>query len=116
MDREHEMMSMAQTVLYIYACGNVHIKMHTHTARCTHTLRRIHTHTQSYTQTVAVAGAQDHKRVGDGDTGLNTGGMGAYSPAPVLTPEMEKKIMDEVLVLSPSLPTSLSLSLSLSFR
>jgi phosphoribosylamine---glycine ligase len=38
--------------------------------------------------------------VGDGDTGLNTGGMGAYSPAPVLTPEMEKKIMDEVLVRS----------------
>lgn len=47
---------------------------------------------------VAVAGAQDHKRVGDGDEGPNTGGMGAYSPAPILTPEMEKKIMDEVMM------------------
>ena len=69
-----------------------------YTSRCSHTVRRIHT--QNPTHTVAVAGAQDHKRVGDGDTGLNTGGMGAYSPAPVLTPEMEKKIMDEVLVRS----------------
>lgn len=34
--------------------------------------------------------------MGDGDQGPNTGGMGAYSPAPILTPEMEKKIMDEV--------------------
>jgi phosphoribosylamine--glycine ligase len=47
---------------------------------------------------IAVAGAQDHKRVGDGDTGLNTGGMGAYSPAPVLTPEMEEKIMNEIMI------------------
>lgn len=47
---------------------------------------------------VAVAGAQDHKRVGDGDQGLNTGGMGAYSPAPILTPEMEKKIMEEIMI------------------
>lgn len=47
---------------------------------------------------VAVAGAQDHKRVGDGDEGPNTGGMGAYSPAPILTPEMEQKIMDEVMM------------------
>jgi len=37
--------------------------------------------------------AQDHKRVGDGDTGLNTGGMGAYSPAPVFTPEVERRVM-----------------------
>jgi phosphoribosylamine--glycine ligase len=40
---------------------------------------------------------QDHKRVGDGDTGPNTGGMGAYSPAPVVTPAMERQIFDRVL-------------------
>src|SRR3546814_20051028 len=39
--------------------------------------------------------AQDHKRVGDGDTGPNTGGMGAYSPASILTPELEARVMDE---------------------
>ena len=39
--------------------------------------------------------AQDHKRVGDGDTGPNTGGMGAYSPAPVMTPEMVDRVMQE---------------------
>ncbi|HEX9964213.1 MAG TPA: phosphoribosylamine--glycine ligase [Allosphingosinicella sp.] len=41
--------------------------------------------------------AQDHKRVGDGDTGPNTGGMGAYSPAPVLAPELEARAMDEIV-------------------
>jgi len=40
---------------------------------------------------------QDHKRVGDGDTGPNTGGMGAYSPAPVVTPEIERKIMERCI-------------------
>lgn len=44
-----------------------------------------------------LASAQDHKRVGDGDTGPNTGGMGAYSPAPVCTPEIEQRIIDEIL-------------------
>ena len=46
---------------------------------------------------VAFASAQDHKRVGEGDTGPNTGGMGAYSPAPVLTPELEARTMDEIV-------------------
>jgi phosphoribosylamine--glycine ligase len=41
--------------------------------------------------------AQDHKRVGDGDTGPNTGGMGAYSPAPVLTPELEARVIAEII-------------------
>jgi phosphoribosylamine--glycine ligase len=44
-----------------------------------------------------LATAQDHKRVGDGDTGPNTGGMGAYSPAPVMTPEMTRRTMDEII-------------------
>jgi len=44
-----------------------------------------------------MATSQDHKRVGDGDTGLNTGGMGAYSPAPVVTDEIYQRIMDEVI-------------------
>jgi len=41
--------------------------------------------------------AQDHKRVGDGDTGPNTGGMGAYSPAPVLNSAVEKRALDEIV-------------------
>jgi phosphoribosylamine--glycine ligase len=44
-----------------------------------------------------LASSQDHKRLLDGDRGPNTGGMGAYSPAPVVTPEMEAKIMDRVI-------------------
>ena len=46
---------------------------------------------------LALASAQDHKRVGEGETGPNTGGMGAYSPAPVMTPEMEARVMDEII-------------------
>jgi phosphoribosylamine--glycine ligase len=45
-----------------------------------------------------MATSQDHKRVGDGDTGPNTGGMGAYSPAPVVTPEIHDRIMSEVII------------------
>ncbi|WP_027856341.1 phosphoribosylamine--glycine ligase [Marinobacterium jannaschii] len=45
-----------------------------------------------------MATSQDHKRVGDGDTGPNTGGMGAYSPAPVVTPEIHQRAMDEVIM------------------
>lgn len=41
--------------------------------------------------------AQDHKRIGDGDKGLNTGGMGAYAPAPIATPEVLKKIDDQII-------------------
>jgi phosphoribosylamine--glycine ligase len=44
-----------------------------------------------------MATSQDHKRVGDGDTGPNTGGMGAYSPAPVVTDAVYQRIMDEVI-------------------
>ena len=46
---------------------------------------------------VPMATSQDHKARDDGDTGPNTGGMGAYSPAPVVTPEMERRIMDTVI-------------------
>jgi phosphoribosylamine---glycine ligase len=46
---------------------------------------------------MAFASAQDHKRVGDGDTGPNTGGMGAYSPASAMTPELTERIMREVI-------------------
>ena len=44
-----------------------------------------------------MATSQDHKRVGDGDTGLNTGGMGAYSPAPVVTDEVFNKVMQQII-------------------
>ncbi|WP_395329594.1 phosphoribosylamine--glycine ligase [Novosphingobium sp. BL-8H] len=46
---------------------------------------------------VPFATAQDHKRVGDGDTGPNTGGMGAYSPAPVLTPALEAEVIERII-------------------
>jgi len=46
---------------------------------------------------VPLASAQDHKRAGEGDTGPNTGGMGAYAPAPILTPELEARAMDEIV-------------------
>ena len=46
---------------------------------------------------IALASAQDHKRVGDGDTGPNTGGMGAYSPAPIMTAQMEARVMEEIV-------------------
>jgi phosphoribosylamine--glycine ligase len=45
-----------------------------------------------------MATSQDHKRVGDGDTGPNTGGMGAYSPAPVVTPEVHARVMREIVL------------------
>jgi len=54
---------------------------------------------------VPLASAQDHKRVGEGDTGPNTGGMGAYAPAPVLTPELQHRAMDEIV-----LPTARALA------
>ncbi|WP_170412079.1 phosphoribosylamine--glycine ligase [Ruegeria atlantica] len=46
---------------------------------------------------LSIGTAQDHKRVGEGDTGLNTGGMGAYSPAPVLSTEIEARAMEEIV-------------------
>ncbi|PZQ24257.1 MAG: phosphoribosylamine--glycine ligase [Sphingopyxis macrogoltabida] len=46
---------------------------------------------------IAFGSAQDHKRVGDGDVGPNTGGMGAYSPAPVLTADLEALVMDRII-------------------
>jgi phosphoribosylamine--glycine ligase len=49
------------------------------------------------THVLAMASAQDHKRAGEGDTGPNTGGMGAYSPAPVMTDEMSRRTMDEII-------------------
>lgn len=45
-----------------------------------------------------MATSQDHKRIGDGDTGPNTGGMGAYSPAPVVTPEIHAKVMRDIIL------------------
>ncbi|MDF2446132.1 MAG: phosphoribosylamine--glycine ligase [Moraxellaceae bacterium] len=49
------------------------------------------------TNALPMATSQDHKRIGDGDTGPNTGGMGAYSPAPVVTPEVHARVMREVI-------------------
>ncbi len=49
------------------------------------------------TRALAFASAQDHKRVGDGDTGPNTGGMGAYSPAPIMTQAMSARVMAEII-------------------
>ena len=49
------------------------------------------------THVLPLATAQDHKRVGDGDTGPNTGGMGAYSPAPIMTPAMVERTMAEIV-------------------
>jgi phosphoribosylamine--glycine ligase len=54
---------------------------------------------------VPLASAQDHKRVGEGDTGPNTGGMGAYAPAPILTPELQDRAMDAIVR-----PTALALA------
>ena len=47
---------------------------------------------------IAFGAAQDHKRVGDGDTGPNTGGMGAYAPAPVVTPEIVDEVMAKIVL------------------
>jgi phosphoribosylamine--glycine ligase len=49
------------------------------------------------TRALAFASAQDHKRVGDGDTGPNTGGMGAYSPAPIMSEAMSARVMAEII-------------------
>ena len=56
---------------------------------------------------VPLASAQDHKRVGEGDTGPNTGGMGAYAPAPVLTDDLQRRAMEEIV-----LPTARALAVS----
>ncbi|MGH7094594.1 MAG: phosphoribosylamine--glycine ligase, partial [Stellaceae bacterium] len=50
------------------------------------------------THALPLATAQDHKRVGDGDIGPNTGGMGAYSPAPIVTPEIEAAVMERIIL------------------
>ncbi|MEL6112318.1 MAG: phosphoribosylamine--glycine ligase [Pseudomonadota bacterium] len=46
---------------------------------------------------VPLLGVQDHKRAGEGDTGPNTGGMGAYAPAPIFTPEIEARVMTDII-------------------
>ena len=46
---------------------------------------------------IPLTSAQDHKRIGDGDTGLNTGGMGAYSPAPIMNKELEEKTINKII-------------------
>ena len=46
---------------------------------------------------VYLVSSQDHKTIGEGDTGLNTGGMGAYAPAPVVTPELQKEIQERIM-------------------
>jgi phosphoribosylamine--glycine ligase len=50
------------------------------------------------THVLALATSQDHKRLHDGDTGPNTGGMGAYSPAPVVTPKVHARVMREIIL------------------
>jgi phosphoribosylamine--glycine ligase len=50
------------------------------------------------THALPLAAAQDHKRVGDGDTGPNTGGMGAYSPCAAVTPEVEAQVMERIIL------------------
>ena len=50
------------------------------------------------THALALATAQDHKRVGDGDVGPNTGGMGAYSPAPVMTDALNQRVMEQIIM------------------
>lgn len=52
----------------------------------------------SGTDFLPLGSAQDHKRVGDGDTGPNTGGMGAYSPARLMTPALEKQVIETMIV------------------
>ncbi len=50
------------------------------------------------TDTLPLVAAQDHKRVGDGDSGPNTGGMGAFSPTPLVTPALEGTVMDRIIL------------------
>ncbi len=50
------------------------------------------------THVLPLATSQDHKRLGDGDSGPNTGGMGAYSPAPVVTPKIHARVMREIIL------------------